>query len=141
MDFDIGSNQFKNASNSIEIDGMGQFSFESNRRYNEPLMRGLIFDRNGSLAAKIVESTLDMNIRGELELANEPGLLKVIRRETREVMLEVKILDKDRVQIHQARLFTAKGHPFEVTPKFWRLGDNSHSGEYKDCVGGPVQLV
>lgn len=141
MDFDIGSNQFKNASNGIEIDGMGQFSFEYNRRHNEIMMRGLIFDRNGSLVAKIIESTLDLNIRGEFELVTEAAVVKLIRRDTREVLLELKFTDKDRVQIHQAKLFTCKGRPFEVAPKSWKIGENSHSGEYQDCAGGPVQLI
>jgi hypothetical protein len=44
------------------------------------------------------------------------------------------------VQIHRAKLFTGKGHPLEVTSKFWKIGDNSHSGEYKDCAGAAVQL-
>lgn len=141
MDFDIGSNQFKNASNGIEIDGMGQFSFEANHRYKEMMVRGLIFDSNGSLVAKIVESTLDLNIRGEFELVTEPGVVKLIRRNTHEVLLEVKFLDNDHVQIHTAKLFTGRGHALEITPMLWKLGDNSHSGEYKDCAGGPVQLV
>ena len=53
MDFDIGSNQYRNADNGIEIDGMAQFSFEHNRRYNEMMLRGLIFDQQGALVAKI----------------------------------------------------------------------------------------
>jgi hypothetical protein len=141
MDFDIGSNQFKNASSNIEIDGMGQISFEFNRRYNEIMVRGLIFDRNGGLVAKIVENGLDLNIRGEFEVVTEPAVVKLIRRNTREVLLEVKFTDKDRIQIHTAKLVSSKGHPLEITPTFWKIGDNSHSGEYKDCAGGPVQLI
>ncbi len=140
MDFDIGSNQYRNATNSIEIDGLGQFSFEFNRRYNETALRGLIFDRSGGLAAKIADSSLDLNIRGEFETLSEPSVIKLVRRQTQEVLLEVKFLDKDRIQIHKAKLYTGKGHPFEVTPTSWKLGENSHSGEYKDCAGGPVQL-
>ena len=141
MDFDIGSNQFRNATNNIEIDGLGQFTFEFNRRYNEMVLRGLIYDRSGGLAAKIADSSLDLNIRGEFEVLSEPSVLKLVRRQTQEVLLEVKFLDKDRIQIHKAKLYTGKGHPFEVTPTAWRLGENAHSGEYKDCAGGPVQLM
>ena len=141
MDFDIGSNRYRNASNSIEIDGMGQFSFEYNRRYNEMTLRGLIFDRNGGLAAKIIESSLDLNIRGEFEVLSAPSVIKLLRRETKDVLLEVKFLDNDRVEISKAKLYTGKGRPFEVTPTAWSLAGNSHSGEYKDCTGGPVQLI
>jgi len=141
MDFDIGSNLYRNAANSIEIDGLGQFSFEHNRRYNEMTLRGLLFDLRGNLAAKIAESSLGLNIHGEFEMVSESSVVKVVRRETQEVLLEVKFLDKDRVQIHKAKLFTGKGLPFEVTPTHWRIGDTSHSGESVDCAGGPVQLT
>jgi hypothetical protein len=140
MDFDIGSNQYRNALNSIEIDGLGQFSFEFTRRYNEMMLRGALFDSKGELTAKIAESSLLLNIRGEFEVLTEPSVVKVIRRGNEEVVLEVKFLDKDHVQINKARLFTSKGHPFEVTPTFWKLGESSHSGEFRDCAGGPVQL-
>jgi hypothetical protein len=141
MDFDIGSNQYRNAMNSIEIDGLGQFSFEFTRRHNEMMLRGTLFDSKGELAAKIAESSLLLNIRGEFEVLTEPSVVKVIRRGNEEVVLEVKFLDKDHVQINKAKLFTSKGRPFEVTPTFWKLGESSHSGEFRDCTGGPVQLA
>jgi hypothetical protein len=141
MDFDIGSNHYRNATAGIEIDGLGQFSFEYNRRYNEMTLRGLLFDRRGNLAAKIAESSLGLNIQGEFEMVSEPSAVKVVRRETQEVLLEVKFLDKDRVQIHKAKLFTGKGRPFEVTPTHWKIGDTIHSGESVDCEGKPVQLA
>ena len=63
MQFDIGGNQYRNASNSIEIDGMGHFLFEYNRRYNDMTLRGMIFDRTGNLVARISESSLALNLR------------------------------------------------------------------------------
>jgi hypothetical protein len=141
MDFDIGSNYYRNAEGSIEIDGLRQFSFEHNRRYNEMMLKGLIFDRSGTLAAQISENSLSLNIRGEYEIVSEASVVKIMRREKHEVLLELKFLDKDRVQIHTARLVTGKGHPFEVTPTTWRIGDKTHSGESVDCAGEPVKLA
>ncbi len=140
MDFDIGSNQYRNASNSIEIDGMAQFSFEHNRRYNEMMLRGLIFDQRGALVAQIAENSLAMNLQGEFEMQSEFPVVKLLRRETENVLLEVKFLDKDRVQIHKAKLYSGKGKPFEVTPTLWKLKDETHSGESMDCEGKPVSL-
>jgi len=140
MDFDIGSNQYRNASDGIEIDGMTQFSFEHNRRYNEMMLRGLIFDQRGSLVAKISENGLAMNLQGEFEMQSEYPVVKLLRRETEDVLLEVKFLDGNHIQIHKARLYTGKGKPFEVTPTLWRLKDETHSGENVDCEGKPVSL-
>jgi hypothetical protein len=140
MDFDIGSNQYRNATNSIEIDGMAQLSFEHNRRYNEMMLRGLIFDQRGALVAQIAENSLAMNIQGEFEMQSEYPVVKLLRRETEDVLLEVKFLDKDRVQIHKAKLYSGKGKPFEVTPTLWKLKDETHSGENVDCDGKPVSL-
>ena len=140
MDFDIGSNQYRNASEGIEIDGMVQFSFEHNRRYNEMMLRGLIFDQRGTLVGKISENSLAVNLQGEFEMHSEPPVVKLLRRETEEVLLEVKFLDGNRVQIHKARLYTGKGKPFEVTPALWKLKDDTHSGENVDCDGKPVSL-
>jgi hypothetical protein len=140
MDFDIGSNRYRNAANGIEIDGMAQFSFEHNRRYNEMMLRGLIFDQRGGLVAKIAENSLVLNVQGEFEMRSEHPVVKLLRRETEQVLLEVKFLDNDRVQIHKARLYTGKGKPFEVTPTEWKLKDETHSGENVDCDGKPVSL-
>ena len=140
MDFDIGSNQYRNADNGIEIDGMTQFAFEHNRRYNEMMLRGLIFDQRGMLVAKIAENSLAINLQGEFEMRSEHPVVKLLRRETEEVLLEVKFLDGNRVQIHKARLYSGKGKPFEVTPTLWKLKDDTHSGENVDCDGKPVSL-
>ncbi|HZC67681.1 MAG TPA: hypothetical protein VE201_03585, partial [Nitrospirales bacterium] len=86
-------------------------------------------------------SSLALNIQGEFETRSEPSVVKVLRRETEEVLLEVKFLDKDRVQIHRAKLYSIKGRPFEVTPKHWKIGDDApHSGEDMDCGGNPISL-
>ena len=140
MDFDIGSNQYRNAADGIEIDGMTQFSFEHNRRYNEMMLRGLIFDQRGSLVAKIAENSFAVNLQGEFEMQSEYPVVKLLRRETEEVLLEVKFLDGNHIQIHKARLYTGKGKPFEVTPTLWKLKDETHSGENVDCDGKPVSL-
>lgn len=140
MDFDIGSNQYRNAADGIEIDGMAQLSFERNRRYNEMMLRGLIFDQRGSLVAKISENSLAVNLQGEFEMRSEPQVVKLLRRETEDVLLEVKFLDGNRIQIHKAKLYTGKGKPFEVTPALWKLKDETHSGETVDCEGKYVSL-
>jgi len=141
MDFDIGSNHYRNASNSIEIEGVPHLSFEHNRRYNEMTLRGFLYDTKGNLVGKIVESSLALNIQGEFEMRSEPPVVKVVRRGTDEVLLEVKFLSKDHVQIHKAKLYSIKGRPFEVTPKHWKLGDDApHSGEDADCAGNAASL-
>jgi len=141
MDFDIGSNHYRNAAPSIEIEGMPHLSFEHNRRYNEMTLRGFLYDTKGNLVGKIVESSLAFNIQGEFEMRSEPSVVKLLRRETEEVILEAKFLDKNRVQIHKAKLYSIKGRPFEVTPKHWKLGDDApRSGEDMDCEGKPVSL-
>ena len=141
MDFDIGSNHYRNAAPSIEIEGMPHLSFEHNRRYNEMTLRGFLYDTKGNLVGKIVESSLAFNVQGEFEMRSEPSVVKLLRRETEKVILEAKFLDKNRVQIHKANLYSIKGRPFEVTPKHWKLGDDApRSGEDVDCEGKPVSL-
>jgi hypothetical protein len=141
MDFDIGSNFYRNAEGRIDIDGLSQLVFEYNKRYNELMLKGMVFDQHGTLAARISENTLALNIRGAFEIASERSVIKLLDRERRDVLLEVKFLDQDRVQIHKARLYTGRGRPFEVTPTMWRLGDKSHSGESADCGGKAVELT
>jgi ATP-dependent DNA ligase len=104
------------------------------------MLRGLIFDQRGSLVAKIAENSLAVNLQGEFEMRSEPQVVKLLRRETEDVLLEVKFLDGNRIQIHKAKLYTGKGKPFEVTPALWKLKDETHSGETVDCDGKPVSL-
>src|SRR2546428_9553234 len=120
---------------------MAHLMFEFNRRYNEMALRGFLYDKKGNMAGKIAESSLAMNIQGEFEMRSEPSVVKVLRRETEAVLLEVKFLGKDHVQIHKARLYSIKGRPFEVTPKHWKIGDVApRSGEDIDC-GGEAGLL
>ena len=140
MHFDIGGNQYRNASNLIEIDGMGHLLFEHNRRYNDMTLRGMLFDRNGNLVARISESSLALNLHGEFDIDVEASVVRVVMRESRDILLEIKFLDTEHVQIHKAKLYTGKGHLLEITPTSWTLGHDSHSGEIKDCVGEPVRL-
>ena len=141
MDFDIGSNHYRNAAPSIEIEGVPHLSFEHNRRYNEMTLRGFVYDQKGNMVSKIAESSLAINIQGEFEVRPEPSIVKLLRRETEEVLLEVKFQDRDHVQIHKAKLYSVKGRPFEVTPKHWKLGDEApHSGEDMDCGGNAASL-
>jgi hypothetical protein len=141
MDFDIGSNHYRNASPSIEIEGVPHLSFEHNRRYNEMTLRGFVYDQKGNMVSKIAESSLAINIQGEFEMRTDPSVVKLLRRETEEVLLEVKFLDKDHVQIHKAKLYSIKGRPFEVTPKHWKLGDDApRTGEDVDCGGNAASL-
>ena len=140
MDFDIGSNVYRNAEARIDIDGLSQLVFDYNKRYNELMLKGMIFDQNGTLAARIAENTLALNIRGSFEITSEGPVIKVLDRETQNVLLELKFIDKNKIQLHKAKLYTGRGHPFEVTPTMWRLGDKTHSGESVDCGGKPVEL-
>jgi hypothetical protein len=141
MDFDIGSNHYRNASPSIEIEGVPHLSFEHNRRYNEMTLRGFVYDQKGNMVSKIAESSLAINIQGEFEMRTEPSVIKLLRRETEEVLLEVKFLNKDHVQINKAKLYSIKGRPFEVTPKHWKIGDDApRTGEDVDCGGNAASL-
>src|SRR5436853_7536015 len=108
MDFDIGSNHYRNASNSIEIEGMPHLSFEHNRRYNEMTLRGFLYDTKGNLVGKIVESSLAINIQGELEMRSEPSVVKLLRRETEKVSLEAKFQDKNRRHGRKGELYTTE---------------------------------
>lgn len=140
MDFDIGSNQYRKAESRIEIDGLPQISFEFNRRYSEMMIKGLIFDKHGTLAGKFSENSLSLNIRGEFEMRSDASSVQLLRRENEEVLLEVKFLDKDRVQIHKAKLYSGKGRLWEVSPTMWKIADTAHTGESVDCGGQAVQL-
>src|SRR5712692_5339847 len=106
MDFDIGSNHYRNASNNIEIDGMSHLLFEFNRRYNEMTLRGFVYDQRGNLVGKIADSSLAINIQAEFEIRPEPSVVKLLHRESEQVLLEVKFLGKNHVQIHKAKLYS-----------------------------------
>ena len=80
MDFEIGSNMYRNAQGRIDIDGMTQFSFDYNRRYNETMLKGMVFDQHGTLAARISENTLSINLRGEYEMVSDASMVKVVHK-------------------------------------------------------------
>ncbi len=69
MDIEIGSNLYKNFNGTIEVEGVPQLQVSRHPSTGALLVNFALFDSNGRMLAKVVDSTLMFNERRAYELA------------------------------------------------------------------------
>ena len=67
MDLEVGSNLYRNTDGTIEIEGVPQLQIALKPSTNVLLINFALFDANGKMTAKLVDSTLMFNERRAYE--------------------------------------------------------------------------
>ena len=70
MDLEVGSDLFQNTDGTIEIEGVPQIQIALKPATNALLVNFAMFDENGKMIAKMVDSTLSFNERRAYEVSN-----------------------------------------------------------------------
>ena len=71
MDLEVGSNLYQNTDGTIEIEGVPQIQVVV--KPNALLINFAVFDANGKMTAKLVDSTLMFNDRRAYEVTKAPS--------------------------------------------------------------------
>ncbi len=140
MDVEIGSNLFRNSDGVVEVEGLPQIEFVL-RNSDGPLMVNfVVFDENGKLLAKVVNSSMAFNESNMHALERTPTSIKMTKESSGKVVLQAYLREPDRVVVPQAEFVTIRGHLLEVSSVEWRIGEKRASQGDEDVNGGPVVI-
>ncbi len=140
MDIEIGSNLYKNFNGTIEVEGVPQLQVARHPSTGALLVNFALFDSNGRMLAKVVDSTLMFNERRAYELAKTDKRLTMKEVDSGKVVLQLDAKEPQPVSLTQAEFYTMKGHLLQVTVTEWRIDKQHKSGLTQDTQGGVVSI-
>ncbi len=140
MDMEIGSNVYRNTNGTIEVEGVPQVQIVLKGPTNAVLVSFALFDSNGKMIAKLVDSTLTFNERRAYELDKTPTRLTLTHAESRNVVLQIDVKAPDQIVFSKAGFHSIKGHLLEVSSKEWKIDRQKSSGTTQDANGGSVKI-
>jgi hypothetical protein len=138
MDLEVGSNLYQNTDGTIEIEGVPQIQVAL--KPNGLLINFALFDANGKMTAKLVDSTLMFNERRAYELTKAPSRVTLTHVESKNVVLQMEVKNADLVAFNKGGFHTIKGHLLEVSPTEWKVDKQRSSGTTQNLGGGSVKI-
>jgi hypothetical protein len=140
MELNIGSNIVRNASGVLNVQGKNQITVEI-RPDMQLLLTMDIYDSNGKHIAKLRRNAWTFNNKDRFEVTTNPTSLKLIDKESGEIVVEVNVKDRNTIQIINGNFYTHNGVLLEITPDFWRIGGGmTMSGSTFDGCGSAVAI-
>lgn len=138
MDLEVGSNLYQNTDGTIEIEGVPQIQVAV--KPNALLINFAVFDANGKMTAKLVDSTLMFNDRRAYEVTKAPSRVTLTHIESRNIVLQMEVKKPDLVAFTKGEFHSVKGHLLEVSPTEWKVDKQRSSGTTQDVQGGAVKI-
>jgi hypothetical protein len=140
MDVEVGSNLYRNSDGTIEIEGVPQIQVSQHPATGALLVNFALFDANGKMLAKVVDSTIMFNERRAYELAKTAHSVTLKESATGKVLLQLELKSPDTVVFSKGEFHTMKGRLFEVSAKEWKIDKQRKSGATQDAKGGAVAI-
>ncbi len=141
MDILIGGEQYRNTDGTIEVEGVPQIEFVLKGPNGPLLVNFVVFDENGKLIAKLVNSSMAFNEMRAHALAQTATSVMLTEEKSGKVVLHAELKEPDRVVVRKAQFVTPRGRLLEVSAVDWRIGTNSKSSEAdRDLNGGSVAI-
>ncbi len=140
MDVEIGSNLFRNTNGVVEMEGVQQFNLGLKPSTGAILLNFVLFDQNGRMIAKVVDSTLAFNERRACEITKTPHSVEMKDTESGTVVIRLTRQAPDRIVIDQGRFWTIKGHLCTITPTECKIDKHTLSKQDTDAKGGNTSI-
>jgi hypothetical protein len=140
MDIEVGSNLYRNSDGTIEIEGVPQIQVVRHPSTGALLVNFALFDSNGRMLAKMVDSTLMFNERRAFDVSKTVESVAVMEVASNKVLLQLDLKAPDVVSLSKGEFHTMKGRLFEVSSKEWKIDKLVKSGLTVDAKGGPVSI-
>ena len=138
MDLEVGSNLYQNTDGTIEIEGVPQIQVAL--KPNALLINFAVFDANGKMTAKLVDSTLMFNERRAYEVTKAPSRVTLTHIESKNVVLQMEVKNPGLVAFNKGGFHTVKGHLLEVSASEWKVDKQRSSGTTQNVGGGSVKI-
>lgn len=140
MDVEVGSNLYQNSNGIIEIEGVPQIEVAVKPSTQALLINFALFDENGKMIAKLVDSTLTFNERRTYEVTKSPTSVTLVDTATKKVVLQIELKKPDVVSFTKGGFHSVRGHLLEVSPTEWKIDKQHSSATTQDAKGGSVKL-
>jgi hypothetical protein len=140
MDVEVGSNLYRNSDGTIEIEGVPQIQVSQHPATGALLVNFALFDANGKMLAKVVDSTIMFNERRAYELTKTAHSVTLKESATGKVLLQLELKAPDTVVFSKGEFHTMKGRLLEVSAKEWKIDKQRKSGATQDAKGGAVAI-
>lgn len=140
MDIEIGSNLYRNANGIIEIEGVPQIQVARHPSTGALLVTFALFDANGRMLAKLVDSTMMYNERRAYELTKTNQSVTMKEAESGKILLHIEVKAAEVVSLSRGEFHTMKGRLFQVSPMEWKLEKQQTSGLTQETDGGVVSI-
>ena len=141
MDVKVGPHWYRNSNGTIEIEGLPQIELSLRGTGGPIRLNFAIFDNVGRLHAKVEASSLVINEQGAYELEKKGNGLLLQLVETKKPVLDLKVIDGDKVEIAQGEFYTLKGHALTITPLQWSVEKITEGEGETDAKGLAVSLA
>lgn len=138
MDLEVGSNLYQNTDGTIEIEGVPQIQVAL--KPNALLISFAVFDANGKMTAKLVDSTLMFNERRAYQVEKAPTRVTLTHVESKNVVLQMEVKQPNVVAFTKGGFHTVKGHLLEVSATEWKVDKQRSSGTKQNADGGAVKI-
>jgi hypothetical protein len=140
MDVEVGSNLYRNTDGTIEVEGIPQLQITLKPDTGALLVNFALFDANGKVMAKLIGSTLMINVKRAYEVSRTPKSLLLTHLDSEAIILKLEFKAPDLVAFTNGSFHTIKGHLFEVSPTEWKIDKLRATGTTQDLKGGSVVL-
>jgi len=140
MDIEIGSNLYRNSNGIIEVEGVPQIHVARHPSTGALLVNFALFDSNGRMLAKMVDSTMMFNERRAYELIKTNKSVAMKEAESGKILLHVEVKDSDVVSFSRGEFHTMKGRLLHVSPTEWKIDKQQKSGLTQDAKGGVISI-
>jgi hypothetical protein len=140
MDIEVGSNLYRNTDGTIEIEGVPQIQMTRHPSTGALLVNFALFDANGKMLVKMVDSTLMFNERRAYDVSKTAERVVLKEADTGKVLLRLDVKTPGLVACSHAEFHTMKGHLLEVSAKEWKIEKQTKAGQTIDAKGGAVSI-
>jgi hypothetical protein len=140
MDIEVGSNLYRNSDGTIEIEGVPQIQVSRHPSTGALLVNFALFDVNGKMLAKLVDSTLMFNERRAYAVSKTVERVVLKEADTGKVLLQLDVKASGLVSCSHAEFHTMKGHFLEVSAKEWKIEKQTKAGQTIDAKGGAASI-
>lgn len=140
MDVVIGGNVYRNSDGTVLVEGVPQIELGLKQPTGPVLVNFALFDENGRMKAKIVNSSLMFNEAGAYSLARVDNGVVLKHVQTDKVILRAEVKTPNTITVPEAEFYTPRGRTLHVTPVEWSIGGTRTAQGDEDVKGGSVEL-
>ncbi len=140
MDVVVGGNIYRDTDGTVLVEGVPQIELALKQPTGPLLVNFALFDENGRVKAKLVNSSLMFNEAGAYSLSRIENGIVLKHVQTDKVILRAEVREPNTVTVPEAQFLTVRGRTLQVTAVDWSIDGTRTAQGDEDVKGGSVEL-